>query len=394
LTGTEEGLHDHTYQDKEYQFAEFADGRGLELHDFHARMYDATTGRWLVPDPAAQFANPYLAMGNNPINGIDPDGKAYIKDDLIIGTIAFIAGYVYHGATTGEWGREALLTGAKWAITAVITYNTMGVSSSPAFAAAWGSKYAAASAASSLMPSVNIPITDNFSVSISPTIIFGSEGFGIGGNIGLNYTSGTTSVSIGYGITNYDRAWGTNQPTLESRIYGGVNTGNWSFGLTNFRGGGTNQMNWQVGFNDGRFSVYVDEDYKFSDKYRTGLLQIGYQFTDEFGLNTGFKIFTGDPKPDGNKKERLTEEMFDKDIKNRKMHEFNKDGSEYRSGILYGGFNVNGFNYQGGWSSERIRYAVQNKGIHNLTNDPYFPYVHYPAHYYFRVGSYQPFTHY
>jgi RHS repeat-associated protein len=39
-----------------------------------ARMYDGATGRWLVPDPAAQFANPYLAMGNNPVSGIDPDG--------------------------------------------------------------------------------------------------------------------------------------------------------------------------------------------------------------------------------------------------------------------------------------------------------------------------------
>jgi RHS repeat-associated protein len=74
LPGTEEGTHDCTYQDKEFQFGEFSDGHGLALYDFHARMYDGATGRWLVPDPAAQFANPYLAMGNNPVSGIDPDG--------------------------------------------------------------------------------------------------------------------------------------------------------------------------------------------------------------------------------------------------------------------------------------------------------------------------------
>jgi RHS repeat-associated protein len=75
LPGTEEGIHDCTYQDKEFQFGEFSDGHGLALYDFHARMYDGATGRWLVPDPAAQFANPYLAMGNNPVIGLDPDGR-------------------------------------------------------------------------------------------------------------------------------------------------------------------------------------------------------------------------------------------------------------------------------------------------------------------------------
>jgi RHS repeat-associated protein len=110
LPGTEEGLHDHTYQDKEYQFAEFADGRGLELHDFHARMYDATTGRWLVPDPAAQFANPYLAMGNNPVTGIDPDGKWV---HIIIGAgIGGVANWIAHGATLDSEGLKAFGIGA------------------------------------------------------------------------------------------------------------------------------------------------------------------------------------------------------------------------------------------------------------------------------------------
>ena len=75
LPGSPESIHDHCYQDKEFQWAEFTTGHGLALHDFHARMYDGATGRWLVPDPAAQFANPYLAMGNNPVISMDPDGK-------------------------------------------------------------------------------------------------------------------------------------------------------------------------------------------------------------------------------------------------------------------------------------------------------------------------------
>ncbi|MFN8865257.1 MAG: hypothetical protein ACK5W1_13155, partial [Flavobacteriales bacterium] len=60
---TPEGIHDHAYQDKEYQWNEFGSGAGLALYDFHARMYDPATATWSVPDPAEQFSNPYLAMG-------------------------------------------------------------------------------------------------------------------------------------------------------------------------------------------------------------------------------------------------------------------------------------------------------------------------------------------
>lgn len=41
---------------------------------FQLRMYDARFGRWLSPDPYGQFASPYSGMGNNPVNGVDPDG--------------------------------------------------------------------------------------------------------------------------------------------------------------------------------------------------------------------------------------------------------------------------------------------------------------------------------
>jgi RHS repeat-associated protein len=111
LPGSPESVHDHCYQDKEFQWAEFTTGHGLALHDFHvtkrlvaaqrrlsdsnpaaqrcgARMYDGATGRWLVPDPAAQFANPYLAMGNNPVVGVDPDGQwVHILVGAVVGGV-------------------------------------------------------------------------------------------------------------------------------------------------------------------------------------------------------------------------------------------------------------------------------------------------------------------
>ena len=41
---------------------------------FELRLWDARIGRWLTTDPYGQFSSPYLGMGNDPINGIDPDG--------------------------------------------------------------------------------------------------------------------------------------------------------------------------------------------------------------------------------------------------------------------------------------------------------------------------------
>ena len=42
--------------------------------NFELRAYNHDLGRWSAPDPYAQFASPYLAMGNNPVTFVDPDG--------------------------------------------------------------------------------------------------------------------------------------------------------------------------------------------------------------------------------------------------------------------------------------------------------------------------------
>src|SRR5437868_1788017 len=43
-------------------------------NEFELRMYDSRIGRWVSPDPYRQFKNPYLGMGNDPVNAIDKDG--------------------------------------------------------------------------------------------------------------------------------------------------------------------------------------------------------------------------------------------------------------------------------------------------------------------------------
>ncbi len=54
------------------QFAE--EDPETNWNSFELRMFDPVIGRWLVPDPYNEFWSPYLAMGNNPLNVIDPDG--------------------------------------------------------------------------------------------------------------------------------------------------------------------------------------------------------------------------------------------------------------------------------------------------------------------------------
>jgi RHS repeat-associated protein len=73
------------YQSNEMQDQEFSDGTGLEETDFGARFYDQQLGRWHNPDPGHQFANPYMAMGNNWPNGIDRNGLSFWST---VGTIA------------------------------------------------------------------------------------------------------------------------------------------------------------------------------------------------------------------------------------------------------------------------------------------------------------------
>ena len=80
---------------------------GLEMYDFHARFYDPQLGRWFTPDPAEQFHNPYLVMGNNPVMYVDPDGESVV---LVLGIGALVGAYVGGATAAGAGG----LVDANW----------------------------------------------------------------------------------------------------------------------------------------------------------------------------------------------------------------------------------------------------------------------------------------
>jgi RHS repeat-associated protein len=76
-------LHNKAFQGKDFQQNEWGE-HGLEVYDFHARMYDPVLGRWSVVDPLAEkYSNmaPYTFSANNPILFIDPSGMDIVYYD-------------------------------------------------------------------------------------------------------------------------------------------------------------------------------------------------------------------------------------------------------------------------------------------------------------------------
>ena len=76
----------------------------LQWYDHGARMLGTTFSRWMTPDPLAgkyYHISPYAFCGNNPINAIDPDGKAFFllpAIPLIVKATAVVVAKVAAGA--------------------------------------------------------------------------------------------------------------------------------------------------------------------------------------------------------------------------------------------------------------------------------------------------------
>ena len=76
---------------------------GSRWYNFNLRMYNPSLGRFNTIDPYSQFNSPYLAMANNPISFVDPDGgRAVITDEMRIRLMRGLRERAAHGEYYGR----------------------------------------------------------------------------------------------------------------------------------------------------------------------------------------------------------------------------------------------------------------------------------------------------
>lgn len=368
----------YKFQGKEHQ-----EDFSMNMYDFGSRMYDPSVGRWFNTDPQNQFASPYLAMGNDYVNVIDPNGEFAVSGSAIlagaaIGAITGATAYAATASQTGDWnwgefagsvGGAALIGGISGGLAGtgsnavVLSGKTVG-------------NAALTGVVSSFTPSANIPIGNNFSVGVSPALAYGSSGVGIGGNLSANFRSGDFSLSYGYGATFFGKAYGTGKSGWETResVSVGYDTKSFSARIysTNFSSGVNNETSQRIGglhLRANGYNLRYENDgtpFHFigagdgGDSYRTAALQLGYK---DFSL--GFSLFTG--KRDFEKDTGVVGQLEIGPHGRRYPNGFvGEVGPAYRIGALYVGYK--GLRY--GIDSEHVRHAIQDQAIHNLKIGP------------------------
>jgi RHS repeat-associated protein len=75
---------------------------------FELRMYDGRVGRWMTTDPYSQYHSPYLAMGNRPVSGVDPDGGKFFDWVEVGGEIFYDSRIRSQEQATAKYGNDAI----------------------------------------------------------------------------------------------------------------------------------------------------------------------------------------------------------------------------------------------------------------------------------------------
>jgi RHS repeat-associated protein len=385
------------YQGKEMQNGEFYDGSGLEEYDFASRYYDPQLGRWWNQDPAGQFASPYNAMGNNWPNGIDPNGKWFGWDDIIVAAIGFLTGYLTNAITTGDWGWRSVKAGFISAAMFELGYYTAGagaagisqggianIFSSAGFQAqantvglAFAGRSALVSVVGSLIPGINIPIGNNFSIGISPALAVSGGQLTTGFAVSANYQNGDLSLSAGLAQSGNTFSWGG------SAMYAGFGG---SYAHNKFNGE-YSQKSVTLGVYAFGASLRVDEDYMGDklDRWRTGAVELGIN-----NFVVGLSVLTNDGEVESKGQTYEGKSPIYKENKTGKGAWTN--GQVWHSPAWIGYRSGNQVT-RVGFSHREVQDAFQN-GLHqNWFPTPYYlNYDNFTKGLYNYTGFYNPFT--
>jgi RHS repeat-associated protein len=346
------------------------------LINMNARLYDPVLGRMLSPDnfvgdAGTQGFNRYSYANNNPLSYTDPSGNLpFFVIPLIYGAVNLAADAIQGNIKNFGDGVKSFAIGAAQGVLA-----GMG---NPGLAA-W--KYAA-NAALSHVPGVNIG-GNGFSLSISPSLSFGSDIFSFGANVsaGIRGPGGAflgLSVGGGYSTNNYD-ILGSKISGFEGRtsLMYGIDNPDFSFitGSNQYYSGASSQRTGFISFNIGQFHAsyendgapfgkydFVDTDSKghvISDGYRTAAISAGWgDFSVETRMFTGFRDVNAVP---------------DYSMLNGAAPYgwvSNPEIDNYRFGSLTLGYK----GYKMGINADWVRHEIQNKFAHGfLTNQAFIP---------------------
>ncbi|THU33024.1 hypothetical protein FAM09_26645 [Niastella caeni] len=368
------------------------------LINMNARLYDPTTGRMLSPDPYimglddTQGYNRFAYALNNPLKYTDPNGEVVwfvpiifaavnVAVDLIVNDGDMSFGQIVMSAVSGAisgWLGGANITTVGGALLAA------GVSQANRF-----------------MPAIPIYESENFTLSVSPMIGYGTSGFTGGASlnasgligdfaysasVGIGFNSGVSSLGEAAGSSNYWYAGGF------AGYYDGNTTYGAGYSYSHFSGK-TKQGIGAVTLKLGDVAIRLDEDYfgDGKDRSRTGGLLITFRVNDELTLAVGGSMITGEAQGDA------IDTEGDNPIAKEGKGMWNPDlekNPDLRGGTMYFGVIYRGQAFFLGHNSEKRLHAVQN-WIHRnkLLNlkTPYFPDRNLCPGIYSYYGSFNPY---
>ena len=322
---------------------------------------------------------------NNPLIYTDPSGEW----NWLVGGLGFVFGYVSHGLTSGNWGWEALgngvLTGAMWGVG--YTSGVKEAGTSPLLYSAYS---AGSSTINSFMPSMNVPIGNNFGLSVSPGIGFGTTGFTAGINAGIGYSDGDFSIGAGVGVG--DNHWGWNASATYNGV--GVGYGLTYYGKTQGPDGKSNAQrvaNITAYWKGGSFALQNDMISLGGDgdRWRTNAFELSIG-----NFSFGSYIYTNDGKTDSEKQqdENARSPIWGKN--RNKGYSTWKNGQVFSAPVWIG--------YRRGNQIMRIGYShkvfqdLQQNGIHGRTGfgnqNFYLNYDNFKTGGYFYSGYYNPLS--
>lgn len=367
----------------------------------NGRLYAPVLHRFLQPDNYVQDPfntqnfNRYGYVLNNPLLYTDPSGELAWFVPVIFAGVQLIGDLIRNEGKM-NFGQIMLSLG-QGALSGVLAGTGAG-----AITNAWTALVSAA------LSQVNIPIYsgNNFSFSISPSLYAGSNGVRLGVNLSAIGRLGNINVGVGYSLGRNFSATDLSG-TMKEAAWSSIRSWQigWSdgdYGLSygrNTYGGNYAQTIGNVGFQIGKFSMSIENDFlvgKSEDMYRTAALTMNYQISDDFSLSAGFSIWTGIPNESG---------MYTHKGRDRSCYYSEKETPySIRNGNLFFGGSYGGKTYLAGRNSENIRAFIQN-GWHSAMGtkalkwffggaSPHFEKMPYSSRFYGSYGTYFPFSSY